>query len=334
MKILQRSVPLWMLLLIMAAVGIGIIIFLRADSNLPKKATIQQVCESKVIYYRGKKGKLSHQLLMADTPEESSELGELKAAFQQTISTSIAQGGVVNASVYYRKLNSGKWLSINGDQQFSVASIMKILTLMYHLRAEENKPGWLNQKMLVASNLTGNNIQSTTDKHSKIGSTYTIKQLIDFMILYSDNNATAHLNSLMDYDLYTDLMRDISIPIPEKNQNDYTLTSEQTSRFLRVLYNASVLSSKYSEMALKTLTESTYNRGLIRNVKNDVTVAHKFGERFLPNENQLHETAIFYSNNEPYVITVMTTGSDTASEADLLGKIGAIAFDYSNKNID
>jgi hypothetical protein len=28
----------------------------------------------------------------------------------------------------------------------------------------------------------------------------------------------------------------------------------------------------------------------------------------------------------------MTTGSDTAQEADLLGKIGSIAFDYSNKN--
>jgi beta-lactamase class A len=318
----------------MAVMGIGIIIFLRVDNNTPKKATVQEVCESRIIYYRGKKGKLSHQLLMADTPDESSELGELKAAFQQTISNSIAQGGVVNASVYYRKLNSGKWISINGDQQFSVASIMKILTLMYHLRQEENKPGWLNQKMLVASNLTGNNIQSTTDKHSKIGSTYTIKELIDFMILYSDNNATAHLNSLMDYDVYTDLMRDINIPVPEKNQTDYKLTTEQTSRFLRVLYNGSVLSNKYSEVALKTLTESTYNHGLLRNLKKEVTVAHKFGERFLPNENQLHETAIFYTYDDPYLITIMTTGSDTASEADLLGKIGAIAFDYSNKNID
>jgi hypothetical protein len=138
----------------------------------------------------------------------------------------------------------------------------------------------------------------------------------------------------MDYDVYTDLMRDINIPIPAKNQPDYKLTSEQTSRFLSVLYNGSVLSSKYSEIALKLLTESTYHSGLIRNVKNDVTVAHKFGERFLPNENQLHETAIFYANNEPYLITVMTTGSDTAREADLLGKIGAMAFDYSNKNID
>jgi beta-lactamase class A len=332
MKILQRSIPLWVLLIIISFIGLGVIILLRIDSNLPKQSTVPELCESKTIYYRGKKGKLSHQLIMADNPDESSELGELKSAFQQTISSSIAQGGIVNASVYYRKLNSGKWLSINGDQQFSVASIMKILTLIYHLRQEEYKPGWLNQKMLIASNLTGSNIQTTTDKHSKIGSTYTIKELIDFMILYSDNNATAHLNSLMDFNVYSSLMSDINIPIPDKNQTDYKLTSEQTSRFLRVLYNCSVLSSNYSEMALKILTKSSYHGGLMRNVKKDVTVAHKFGERFLPSENQIHETAIFYLNEDPYLLTVMTTGSDTAQEADLLGKIGSIALDYSNKN--
>lgn len=334
MKIFQSSIPLWVLLIIISLIGLGVIIFLRIGSNLPKQSTVPQLCESKTIYYRGKKGELSHQLIMADSPDESSELGELKSAFQQTISSSIAQGGIVNASVYYRKLNSGKWLSINGDQQFSVASIMKILTLIYHIRQEENKPGWLNQKMLIASNLTGSNIQTATDKHSKIGSTYTIKELIDFMIVYSDNNATAHLNSLMDFNIYTDLMNDIGIPIPSKDQTDYRLTSEQTSRFLRVLYNCSVLSPKYSEMALKILTESSYHGGLVRNVKKDVTVAHKFGERFLPNENQLHETAIFYANEDPYILTVMTTGGDTAQEADLLGKIGAIAFDYSTKKID
>jgi beta-lactamase class A len=332
MKILQRSIPLWMLLLIMATIGLGIIVFLRVDSNYPKKVSAQNVCESKVIYTRGKKGKLSRQLIMADSPDESSELGELKSTFQQTISSSIAQGGVKNASVYYRQLNSGKWISINGDQQFSAASIMKVLTLMYHLREEENKPGWLNQKMLVASNLTGSNIQTATDKHTKIGSTYTIKELIDFMILYSDNNATAHLNSLMDFNVYSSLMSDINIPIPDKNQTDYKLTSEQTSRFLTVLYNCSVLSSNYSEMALKILTKSSYHGGLLRNIKKNVIVAHKFGERFLPNENQIHETAIFYLNEDPYLLTVMTTGSDTAQEADLLGKIGSIAFDYSNKN--
>jgi hypothetical protein len=155
------------------------------------------------------------------------------------------------------------------------------------------------------------------------------------MIKYSNNNATAHLNSFIEFNDYKLFFSDIGLPLPDPKASDYTLTSDQCSRFLRLLYNSSVLTNRNSEFALSLLTESVYHGGLLRNIgEKDLKVAHKFGERFYPDANQMHETAIFYNNENPYLITVLTNGKDTAQEAALIGKIGAIAYDYSKNKIN
>ena len=84
---------------------------------------------------------------------------------------------------------------------------------------------------------------------------------------YSNNNATAHLNSFIEFNDYKLFFSDIGLPLPDPKASDYTLTSDQCSRFLRLLYNSSVLTNKNSEFALSLLTESVYRGGLLRNFK-------------------------------------------------------------------
>ena len=338
MKLLKKSVPFWVVLLITAGLGISslfsICAFRESQAKRDSLNTLNNDCG--IVRYRSSRhGEYTRPLLMADSPNESTDFLDLKSNIIEAINSSTAGGGVSSASVYYRDLNSGRWILVNGNEQYSMASIMKLVTMMYHLHVDEVKPGWLNQKILVEKSLTGDNVQTQEGPALVLGKEYTVKELINYMIKYSNNNATAHLNSFIEYNDYKLFFSDIGLPLPDPKASDYTLTSDQCSRFLRLLYNSSVLTNKNSEFALSLLTESIYHGGLLRNItEKDVKVAHKFGERFYPEANQMHETAIFYNNENPYLITVLTNGKDTAQEAALIGKIGAIAFDYSKNKLN
>jgi len=338
MRLLKTSVPLWLVLLIIAGIGAGSLISICAfrDKGAEPDSlnTLNGNCG--IIRYRSSRhGEFTRPLLMADSPSESNDLLDLKSNFIEAINNTTATGGVSTASVYFRDLNSGRWILVNGNEQFSMASIMKLVTMMYHLHVDEVRPGWLNQKILVEKSLTGDNVQTQEGPQLTLGKEYTVKELITYMIKYSNNNATAHLNSFIDFNDYKLFFTDIGLPLPDPKASDYTLTSDQCSRFLRLLYNSSVLTNKNSEFALSLLTESVYKGGLLRNINDkNIKVAHKFGERFLPGSNQLHETAIFYIEENPYLITVLTNGNDTAQEAALIGKIGSIAFDYSKTKLN
>jgi beta-lactamase class A len=338
MKLLKTSVPLWLVIIIVVGFGsvsfFSICAFKKTSTSNNSTNSTSNNCGI-IRYNSSRHGAYTKPLLMADSPSESADFLDLKSNIIEAINATSTTGGVSTVSVYFRDLNSGRWISINGSEQYSMASIMKLVTMMYHLHVDEVKPGWLNQKILVERSLTGDNIQTQEGPALVLGKEYSVKELITYMIKYSNNNATAHLNSFIEFNDYKLFFSDIGLPLPDPKASDYTLTSDQCSRFLRLLYNSSVLTNRNSEFALSLLTESVYHGGLLRNIgEKDLKVAHKFGERFYPDANQMHETAIFYNNENPYLITVLTNGKDTAQEAALIGKIGAIAYDYSKNKIN
>ncbi len=57
-----------------------------------------------------------------------------------------------------------------------------------------------------------------------------------------------------------------------------------------------------------------------------VPIAHKFGESGTPIEMQLHESAIVYLKNKPYLLTVMTKGKDNKTLSKLIGEISAVTY--------
>ena len=74
---------------------------------------------------------------------------------------------------------------------------------------------------------------------------------------------------------------------------------------------ASYLNEKYSEKALELLTRTEYKNGLVAAVPKEIVVAHKFGERNnVQSEKQLHDCGIIYYPDHPYLLCIMTRGSD------------------------
>src|SRR6187549_2313828 len=130
-----------------------------------------------------------------------------------------------------------------------------------------------------------------------------------YMVQYSDNDATLLLSQNMNVGIYNQVFVDLDLP-PPPTAGEYFISALDFSKFFRVLYNASYLSPEYSEFALKLLTQSTFSDGIRAGVDGNIKIAHKFGERVIGNKAQMHEFGIVFYDGSPYLLGVLTKGSN------------------------
>ena len=155
------------------------------------------------------------------------------------------------------------------------------------------------------------------------------------MIIYSDNADYELLLDNIDntkiFNVYQDL--DVDISKAQNDPNGNIITVEDYASFFRILFNASYLNQSMSEKALKLLSQSQYYDGLVAGIPKEITVAHKFGERqFLPSkEKQLHDCGIVYLPNKPYLLCVMSRGSDFNQAANFIKEVSQTVYNEISK---
>jgi beta-lactamase class A len=96
---------------------------------------------------------------------------------------------------------------------------------------------------------------------------------------------------------------------------------------MNVLYDAGYLTIANSEYAISLLSESEFKEGIVKGVPNTVRVAHKYGEWGEPGSRELHESALIYMNKSPYLLTIMTKGTDSKKLAEAVSRISRITYD-------
>ncbi|MFM2134994.1 MAG: hypothetical protein RL021_394 [Bacteroidota bacterium] len=266
-------------------------------------------------------------LLMLDRSCDDPSLEPLRLKVLSSIDQMRAKGMAEKISVYFRNVNDGRNFVLNEDA-YSPGSMMKLMTMITYLKDAEGDPSLLKRKMVFNTRFTGMPVQVIEGSKGLVaGQSYTINELIEYMITESDNNATAMLNNSIDMKVYNTVLEALALPVPDPHQTDYPLTTESMSRFFRLLYNASFLSPEMSDKALELLTRSSYHNGLIRYLPDDIIVAHKFGEKNNDGLFQLHEGGIIFNGTNDYILIVMTKGKDQSQLADVLAEISRLVFE-------
>jgi beta-lactamase class A len=219
--------------------------------------------------------------------------------------------------VYFTDLKTGAWADVDGDNMFYPSSLGKIPLMIAYYQESENDPTVLTKQLMYPVGSTDlNQMQDITPEEAIVpGQSYSINDLIGYMIKYSDNNATALLDANIDPDTLSRVYGDLGIP-SEDNVNlsnaDF-ITAHQVSTMFRVLYNATYLSRDDSEKALQLLSQVSFTQGLVAGVSSSTVVSHKLGlVGIAPNnvttEHELHDCGIVYAK-DPYLMCVMTRGS-------------------------
>lgn len=269
-----------------------------------------------------------------DEDKEYGRFRSLEAKINTLINDERGQKRITNASLYFRELNNGRWFGINENDKFSPASLLKVARAIAYYKIAGKRPEILTKKIVYAGAFDDNATEDIKGGKTLVpGESYTVEDLMRYMIQYSDNNATRLLDQNMDQSALRDVYTDLDIPIPDfHKENGVFLSAKSYSYFFRILYNATYLRKSFSEKILGFLNGSDFAEGMRAGVPGQIAVAHKFGERsvFLPNgllqSRELHDCGIVYAPQNPYFICVMTKGDNFDEMKNAIRDINAAIF--------
>lgn len=271
-------------------------------------------------------------ILFVDEKYESESLSGLKQNVAGIIENYKKTGIVSSASFFLKEFNGNGWTGINENDKFLPGSLMKVPELIAYLKMNEINPGTLDK--IITYNHT-EEVDRQTNFNSKSiqpGKKYSIRELLNYMIIYSDNQATALLNQNIDRDIFGKVFTDLGLAIPDWHSSTYPISAKEFSIFMRALYSSSYLNHDSSEIAAKLLSQSDFDLGLMAGLPKGQKVAHKFGEAGQIDQKQLSESAIVYLEGNPYVVTIMTGGKDHQQLASVIEEISRSVFQYMKTN--
>lgn len=313
-------------------IGIGVGWLLQKYTNPPPASSGKSKSEIH------SKGHLTSPLLECNTDQKlgGKEFDKFQTSLEDQVNSYTFAKKATHISVYLRGLNNGDWLGINENENFSPASLLKVPNMISLLKAAEADPSILTKNIVYQKKLEDIEPFFKPDQELEIGKSYTVEELIYRMIVYSDNEAMKLLRNIYDTNFYNRIYADIGINTPDDSNPEDFMTVTSYASFFRILYNASYLSVASSEKALDMLSKVTFRKGLVDGVPAGTIVAHKFGERLIPKGNteikQVHDCGIIYVPGNPYLLCIMTRGSDYATLASIIRDLSKSIWEDMKQN--
>jgi beta-lactamase class A len=335
----KRKIRFFAILLLTGGILIGFLIAwglktLLENKNPSKQEAIQSALTetSSIILLRERENPLIGPLLLADVETESRDYTSLKGQLEQSINTFRQKGLITTASVYVKRLNDGSWMNINGDETYLPGSLMKVAIMLYFLKQEDLRPGTLDQEFYCMKPQREFPQQAIEGASIATGRSHKVSELLRYMIIESDNMATNVLSMHLNAKAFHQMFVDLGIPPDDINDLKYVINAREYSKFLRVLYNANYVNEKLSLYGLSLLTQSRYKDGLVKKLPSKTIVAHKFGERGINNNMDFSESGIIYNKSDPYLITIMTKGSNVKEQAEVISEISGEVYRALQQN--
>ena len=265
--------------------------------------------------------------------KEIAEFTQLKSKIQSLVDDKVYAGEAGLVSVYF-DTRDGRWLTINGNEKYFPASLMKVPVMIAALKVAERDPDFLRKKLTWDGKKDLNAIENFKPRKTlQPGRTYAVDELIERMVVYSDNDAGALLLSALDGAELEEVVTDLGLSLPQAESESLSdfMTVKQYARFFRVLYNSTYLNREMSEKALGYLSRSDAPDGLRGDIPEDVVTARKFGERAFGIEKdgpkELHDCGIIYHPGHPYLLCVMTKGKDFARLASTVNDVFRLVYE-------
>jgi beta-lactamase class A len=258
------------------------------------------------------------------------EIRTLEAELEVYVREAKSRLSISHVSYYYRDLNNGVWIGSELGKAFAPASLLKVPILIAALKVVESNPGLLEKKFSYDSSVYQDHIDpNLPDEQIVFGKSYTLRDLMERMIINSDNTAKNMIMGIIGDDKLMEVWKDLGVPEPAANSPEDFITVKDYSSFFRILYNATYLNRELSEMALEILSRTRFDVGLAKGVPNGVELSNKFGERGFSDSNikQLHDCGIVYAQGSPYLVCVMTRGVDWQNQAELIAEISRKVYE-------
>lgn len=277
---------------------------------------------------------ISNEIDCQNIDEKVNQVEGLRKDISRIIDNEKSQSHIMRASVFYRDLNTRRWFGINDIDRFYPASLIKLpISIMYYKMADFDP--YIFDKQLQIPDDEGDNSDQYYPPADPllVGKTYSIKEMIRHMLMYSDN---APFSVLYDGGkLFRDkILSDLGVYEPPANQKQevWNVTARSYANIFRMLYNASYVSMQSANEILSMLSQSTFKNGIVAGVPDTVKVAHKFGEAEGVSDDGavqsriLNDCGIIYKQDAPYILCLMLEGQDYTQMEQVMQRISQDAY--------
>lgn len=239
------------------------------------------------------------------------------------------------AGIVIKDLETNWEYSYNKDKLFPSASLAKIPIMASCFLAVNEGRLKLDKTVKVKS--TDKTAGSGILKDVHAGTSFTVEELIGFMIYDSDNTATGILTDMVgigylnkSFKVFglknTNLSRKIAdFRSRNKGIENYT-TAEDMVYILEKIYRRNLVNKDISEKCLNLLKLQRVNDRIPKYLPVDITIAHKTGlERGV-----CHDVGIVFSRKGNFLICILTKykGSNSATPKEFIAKVALYTFAY------
>lgn len=298
---------------------------LPAVSSLPPSNATNPTCRYNISRLNGYK--YIRPVYATEPENESSIFLPLKTEISEFIDQMKVSGDLNTASVYLKDLTSDDWMEVNQSEQYHPGSLFKVNTMITLLRMAESNASIMEKEIAFNAN-TMIPVQTFNSNTIAPGHKYKVKDLIRSMIIYSDNAATSLLHNSIDIAVFQKTFTDLGLTKPDVHDKSYAINAKEYSKFISVLYDGGYLTIPASEYAISLLSESDFKAGMVKELPQNIKIAHKFGEAMSDGIRELHECGIVYLDKKPYLVTIMTKGKDVRILAGIISHISRMAYDH------
>lgn len=225
-------------------------------------------------------------------------------------------------SLYLEFLNTGANISINKNLKIFPASIAKLPLAIVIMKKIENGELGLGESVILS--VEDLDSQSGNLYNSLPGTSFTIDQLLYYLLVDSDNTAQHALLKKINLIDTENLITETGLEDLSDSQG--MVSAKEYTRFFRLLYSSSYLEQKDSQKILGLLSKATFKDFLSQGLPANIIFAHKYG---IKDTSKIYsDSGIVYIKDRPYMITVMFHNLDLETVKGLMKTISQEAYNY------
>ncbi len=223
--------------------------------------------------------------------------------------------------VYVYEIGAKNQYGIYQKERFPAASLMKLPVML--LFYQEVEKGNLEPETKYSLKESDKVLGAGILQGKAAGTTYTYRQLVEYMGQYSDNTAFKVIRRILGDDKIQQTIDDLGMS--KTSLEDFETTPEDIGLFFQKLYQGKILNSNSRGELLDFLTKTAYEDWLPAGVPRKIKVVHKIGR----DTGTFSDGGIVFAD-KPYVIVMMSQDAREIEAGEVLPKISQVVFDFES----
>lgn len=223
----------------------------------------------------------------------------------------------LNFAFKYKDLYTGFSLSYNANQPIFAASTIKAPEAIYIYEEAEKENTNLDESLTYTSNYYSDGTGIL--KNTAFNKDYTIRQLVAYSIIYSDNAAHLMLNNKYKSQNIMKYWQDKGANYIYKDNSPWgNLNAQDATIYMEELYNYYLTNTSNSNELINYF-KSAWK---VISAPNNIVIANKSGW----SDNSLHDAAIIFDDN-PYILVILSSRGYT-EYTSYFNKISNLVYDF------